>query len=138
VAYGQLASGQLERERGEYTTAARLLKTSLAVLRDADEVWAIAFALSAFAHLAAAQAQAERAIRLAGASAALQGALGMRSSPFWETRDRRLLEPAWRVLAASVGAAAWAEGEQWSVTQAVAYALDDQPSCPPNFRSLAQ
>ena len=73
--------------------------------------------------LAAVQAQPGRALRLAGAAAALREALG-KSHPH-NLRDwlERKLAPA-RAALGTEAAAAWAEGQAMGLERAVAYALD--------------
>ena len=76
------------------------------------------------AALAAAEGQAARAIRLAGAAAGLREAVGARMSMHLEPELVRGLEPARRILGKAVQQAAWAEGLAMTQEQAIAYALE--------------
>ncbi|HJW15389.1 MAG TPA: hypothetical protein VJ776_11855, partial [Thermoanaerobaculia bacterium] len=59
---------------------------------------------------AAAQAQPDRALRLAGAAAALRQGVGAPLTPADQARLEESLEPARRALTDAAGAAAWMEG----------------------------
>jgi hypothetical protein len=93
-----------------------------------EEEWRIADALEGYGALAAAQGAPRRALRLAGAAAALrERERGTRPlSPREQiTRDRRLA-PARQALSAEEQAAAWAEGQAMTLEQAIADALEEQ------------
>lgn len=124
-AYARLALGQLARHEGDYATAGILLRQSLATLHNANAVWAINFALNAFAHLAVCQNQPERALRLAGAREMVCEVIGVHEASFWHERDQRLLEPAQQALDAQACAAAWAAGRGMTLEQAVTYAVEE-------------
>jgi len=83
-----------------------------------------AMLLDGLAGLAATRAQPGRALRLAGAAAALREALG-KSHPH-NLRDwlERKLSPARASLGPEAAAAAWAEGHAMGPDRAVTYALD--------------
>nr|MBA2449131.1 hypothetical protein [Chloroflexota bacterium] len=70
-----------------------------------------------------AQAQAVRALRLAGAAAALRAALGAIPSPAAQTLLERRLSSARQALDEDAAAMAWSEGQALSLDEAVAYAL---------------
>jgi DNA-binding NarL/FixJ family response regulator len=79
--------------------------------------------LEGFARLAAAEDQPERALRLAGAAAALREAMGTPLPPFWAADLERSLEPARQALSAEAWAAAWAAGRAMPLAHAVTEAL---------------
>ena len=77
--------------------------------------------------LAVAQAQPERALRLAGAAAALREATGQ---PRGAAAERPRLERALARARAALGPAApaaWQRGRRMTTEQAVAVALEDTP-----------
>jgi tetratricopeptide (TPR) repeat protein len=81
IAYLRLNLGHLALEQGEYPVACPLLKESLTILRDANDLWAINFALDSLAGVATGQGQSKRALRLAGASEALRESVGILLPP---------------------------------------------------------
>src|ERR1035441_3182087 len=69
---GTLADlGSLAREKGDYSTARSMYRESITVFQELDHRRGIARLLEYFACLAAAQLEAERSLRLAGAAARL-------------------------------------------------------------------
>lgn len=78
----------------------------------------IIHSLEGFAGLAAAQAQPQRALRLAGAAASLREAIG---APHARLEHR--LEAARQTLSEAVGTELWAEGRAMTLEQASTYAL---------------
>src|SRR5205823_2014333 len=71
--------------------------------------------------LEAAQSRPERAVRLAGATAALREALGYQVWHANRVREQRWLDPLRRSLG-DRAEALWAEGRALSIEQALAYA----------------
>ena len=94
------------------------------MLRSLGEWRAIAFVLEDFGGLAAAQGQPERALRLAGAAAALREALGAPLPPTERARLERWLAPARDALDEAAQASAHAAGRAMSLEDAMSYALD--------------
>mgnify|MGYP001282619079 CR=1 FL=1 len=95
---------------------------SLAVHRREDHRHWFQYVLADFAELAAAEGQAERALRLGGATSAWV-ALGHPIQPSELGRFERWMETARRDLIEEAAAAAWAEGEALALEQALDYAL---------------
>jgi non-specific serine/threonine protein kinase len=79
--------------------------------------------LQVFAHLAAVQAQPERALRLAGAAAAAHRDAGGSLPPRVRAVIQRRLEAARQSLDEKTAAAAWAEGQAMDLHAAMVYAL---------------
>jgi Tetratricopeptide repeat len=86
-----------------------------------------AAALDRLAALDAAEGQAERSLRLAGAASALRQAAGAPPTPEELADLDRRLEPARQSLPEEAAAAAWAAGQTMALEQAVALALEDAP-----------
>src|SRR5262249_5662410 len=81
-------------------------------------------ALELCAGLAAAQGDPRRALRLAGAAAALRERTNRPFAPFDQTALTRRLAPALKVLSAAEQDVAWKEGQAMTLEQAIAYALE--------------
>ena len=93
---------------------------SLTIARQEDQ---IAASLEALAGLAAMQGQPGRALRLAGAAAALRDRIGAQPWPANQAALTRRLAAAREALSAQGQAAAWADGQALTVEQAIAEAL---------------
>ena len=89
-------------------------------IRQRDWNW-VQYALADFAELAAAEGQAERALRL-GAAVPIWEAHGYSIQPSERGRFERWMETARGALTSEAAAAAWAEGEAMSIDQALTYA----------------
>jgi hypothetical protein len=152
---GRLADVALEQR--DWTAAQAHVVESLAMARDAglDGTAQLAVALEAQAALAAARGAAGRALRLAGAAAALRARPNRRvassvqakpsglvhlsltqerldrtlAAPDQATLERRLA-PARQALSAEERATTWAEGQAMTREQAIAYALDGLAPAP--------
>jgi predicted ATPase/class 3 adenylate cyclase len=120
--------GRLAYSRGDYAASRAQFNESLAISRDLGDRWGIVHVLEGFAALAAAEAQPERALCLASAAAALREVLDVPLWPADRVRLERWLEPARRALHETAQARAWDQGRAMTLEQAVAYALDEQPS----------
>lgn len=83
------------------------------------------------AKLAAVEGDTERALRLAGAAAALRLACRAALPPSWRARLEYSLDPARQTLGAAAAAAAWTEGDVMSPDEAMAYALGAAASLAP-------
>jgi non-specific serine/threonine protein kinase len=121
--------GEIALDQGDWVLAQTHLAASVrAALHWGKEAeWWIADALEGYGALAAVQGAPRRALRLAGAAAALrERERGTRPlSPREQvTRDRRLA-PARHALSAEEQAAAWAEGQTLPLEQAIAEALGE-------------
>jgi predicted ATPase/transcriptional regulator with XRE-family HTH domain len=123
VAQSLLHLGSVAMAQGEYAAAHSLLAESLAVERDLGAKAGIARVLERCGALAAAQEQPERALRLAGAAAALRVAIGAPLPLEGQAQlDARLAGPR-HALGEEAAGAAWAAGQAMEVDQAIADAL---------------
>jgi tetratricopeptide (TPR) repeat protein len=115
--------GDLALAQGDLAAARARYEEGLALYRELAGARGLAHSLHGFAGLAAAQGQPERALRLAGAAAAVCAA---ERAPLTVserlTRDR-WLEPVRPQLPKPAATLAWAEGRAMPLEQAVAYAL---------------
>ena len=121
---GTLADlGNLARDHADYPEAHSLYKESLRIFQDLEHKGGIARLLECFACSAAAEQQPERALRLAGAAAALRQTLGAPLPRAEQTKLERGLEPARQSLTDSDSAAVWMEGWAKPLEKAVESAL---------------
>jgi tetratricopeptide (TPR) repeat protein len=122
--------GHLAVRLGESETARAHYRSSLEYQRGFPRFYWTLCSLAGLAAVAAAGGQAERALRLAGATLALgEGAW----SPF-RAKERELMEWAMGTARAALGeqaaTAAWAEGRALTLEEAVALALEDHGEAP--------
>ncbi len=115
--------GNLTRDRGDYAGARALYAESLHAFRELEYKRGIARLLECFACAAAGEGQPERALRLAGAAAALRQALGVPLPRGEQEVLEKSLAGARQRLSDAAGAAAWMEGWAASADGAVAEAL---------------
>lgn len=99
-----------EIDEGDHAAARAHLKEVLKTLPPSRYSWFFPRVLEGIAHLAAAQGEAARALRLAGAAAALRAAIGAGEPPPFRAYVERRLERARRVLGEKAGAKAFDEG----------------------------
>jgi predicted ATPase/serine/threonine protein kinase len=126
--------GNLDRDQGDFEGAHRLYRESLEAFQELDHKRGIARLLDCFACSAAAQSQPDRALRLAGAAAALRETLGATLTPAEQARLTKSLEPARRILSDSAGASVWMEGFAMPIEDAIAIAVAPEPALPdPSF-----
>jgi DNA-binding CsgD family transcriptional regulator len=85
--------------------------------------WAVSFVLDEFALLAVGQGRHRRALRLAGAAAALRDAIGSPLAPAWAADVERRLAPARLALPVEETEAALAEGRVLTQEAAIAEAM---------------
>jgi non-specific serine/threonine protein kinase len=112
-----LQGGPEALARDRYTESLRAAQAAGSPLRTAA-------ALEALGQLAVVQKQPHRALRLAGAAAALREGTGQHLLEAEQVALAHSLEPAAEALGAVQQAAAWAEGQALPLEQAVAYALE--------------
>jgi DNA-binding CsgD family transcriptional regulator len=118
--------GYIDCEEGEYSAArSRFLQMNEA-MPPVQFPFSATYTLEGFARLAAAEGQADRALKLGGATAAsrltFRGSIG----PAREATFARGLKPAWEALGEEEGKAAFDEGRAMTLEQAVEYALDTE------------
>ena len=130
---GTLADlGSLAREQGNYPAAHSLYRESIKLFQELDHKRGIARLLECFACSAAAQLEAERSLRLAGAAAALRQNIGAPLTPAEQAKLEASLHPARQALTNAAGVTAWLEGWALPVEKAIEEVLMPEaasPSC---------
>jgi predicted ATPase len=125
---GSLADlGNLAREQQDYATADSLYRESLRIFRKLEHKRGIARLLESLACSAAAQAEGEKALRLAGAAAALRQKIGAPLVPTEQAKLERSLDEARRSLAVTAGRNAWLAGWVMPIEQAIKDVLRGVP-----------
>jgi predicted ATPase len=124
--------GSLAREQGDFTTARALYGESIKLFQSLEHKRGIARLLECFACTAAAQLQAERSLRLAGAAATLRHNIGAPLTVAEQAKLEAVLQQSREALTNTVGATAWLEGWALSVEKAVeeVMATDATPHIP--------
>ena len=126
---GTLADlGNLASEQGDFSGAHHLYQESITVFLQLDHKRGIARLLECFASSAAANSMPERALRLAGAAAALRQNIGAPLTPAEQSKLEKGLNLARQSISVAVGSAAWLEGWALPIEKAVeeAVAADQQ------------
>jgi predicted ATPase len=124
VAMALTGLGEVVTAQGDVETARALLTEGLETAIGAGDKRRIAFVLSDLAVLAATEGRTARALRLAGAGAALEEAMGSAPPPRWAALVRSRLDAARTSIGEETAAAAFAEGRALSLDEAVALALE--------------
>ncbi len=122
--------GCLDCEQGSYGAARSRFVELTGLVSFQQYRYVAPLVLEAFVVLVAAQGQAGRALRLAGAAAELRRVMGWQFRLSWQRYVNRWLEQAWQALGQEGGAAAWAEGQKMTLEQALTYALEEEPTMP--------
>ncbi len=126
---GTLADlGSLAREGGNYPAAHSLYRESIRNFQRLEHKRGIARLLECFACSAAAQMEAERSLRLAGAAAALRQNIGAPLTPAEQVKLEASLESARQALSNTTGTTAWLEGWATPVDKAVEEVLIPEPA----------
>jgi predicted ATPase/DNA-binding CsgD family transcriptional regulator/Tfp pilus assembly protein PilF len=121
IARCQAGIGWIAVGGGDFALASESLSEGLRLNQKCGQRLGMARGLEAFAALAAARKQPERAARVAGAACQLRESLGQ--SPGIGPRIEAVLELARQELGASLAAALFAEGRELTTEDAVGYAL---------------
>jgi predicted ATPase len=128
---GTLADlGTLAREQQDCATAHALYRESLKIFQELEHKRGVARLLECFACAAASQSQAERALRLAGAAAALRQNIGAPLTPAEKSKLETVLSPARQILSNPAGASAWLEGWDMPVEKAIEEVLAPEAASP--------
>jgi hypothetical protein len=127
VAAVQVLLGRLDLRQGDPAARERFV-AGLRAAQEAGYPWGAAEGLEGLAAAAAAAGRPARALRLAGAAAALRDHLELRLPPAEREELERWLAPAHAALAPAAAAAAWAAGQSMPLEAAVADALADAPA----------
>jgi len=128
---GTLADlGSLAREQENYPSAYSLYRESIKIFQELEHKRGIARLLECFACSAAAQFQAERSLRLAGAAAALRQNIGAPLTPAEQVKLEASLDPARQAMTNTAGATAWLEGWGLPAEKAIEEVLTPEAASP--------
>jgi predicted ATPase/DNA-binding CsgD family transcriptional regulator len=116
----------------DFAAAHCSLAESIAVQQELGDLAGVAFVLERYAGLAAAQDQPARAVRLAGAAAALHEIIDAPLPPEAQAKLDVVLRPMRSRLGVAAAREAWAAGQALSPEAAIAEAL-----CPPTLPAAA-
>lgn len=125
IAYLLINLGQVAHLRGELVSTRMFYEESLTILREMGNKPGIAYALEAFAGLAVAQRQPERATRLWSAAEALREEVGSTQPLSSRTQYDRQVSDFRASLSEESFDAAWAEGRAVTMDKAIEYALEE-------------
>jgi predicted ATPase/transcriptional regulator with XRE-family HTH domain len=125
--------GYLELQTGDEQQARAMFRAALEAYHELDDRWGLAEAIEAFSALNAANGIADRAARLAGASDRLRDAFGAKALPADRVSIDRYLAAARQSLDHNVWQAAWEEGRQMPLEQAIELALLDRAEGDPTI-----
>jgi predicted ATPase len=121
---GTLADlGNLAREQRDYPRSHKLYTESLGLFQELNHKRGIARLLECFAITASAEGNAERALKLAGAAAALRLAIGVPLTPAEQARLESSLNAVRQALASAAEVPAWLAGWNLPLERAVEEAL---------------
>jgi predicted ATPase/DNA-binding XRE family transcriptional regulator len=126
VAHSLMHLGTVASAQGNLGAAHARLAESLAILRELKDEAGFALALERFAPLAAARRQPARALRLAGAAAALRELIRVPLTADSEAQLEARLAPARQAIGPEAAAAAEAAGRAMGLEQAIADALTEE------------
>ena len=110
--------------RGDWKRAIARLGESLEVRREIGDKSGCAWCLERLSEVALGQRQAEKAVRLLAAAAALRLSIGSVIDPVDRTEYERMRGSLRSQLSEQRFTAAWDEGRRLTLEQAVAYALE--------------
>ncbi|MGA9977902.1 MAG: tetratricopeptide repeat protein [Candidatus Sulfotelmatobacter sp.] len=128
---GTLADlGSLAREQEDYSAAHSLYAESIKLFQELDHKRGIARLLECSACSAAAQREAGRSLRLAGAAAALRQNIGAPLTAAEQVKLEASLQAARKGLTDTVGNKAWLEGWALPVEKAIEEVLMSETSSP--------
>jgi len=121
--------GHLSRQEGDYRGAAAMYREALAIFQALRHRRGIARVLEHLACCAACQSRPERALKLAGAAAALREKLGTPLSAAERAELENSLRQARQQLSTAEQEGCWAEGWSNTADQNLAYALASEQAC---------
>lgn len=108
---GSLADlGNLARDEKDYRAAEEMYRESIAVFQELEHKRGIARLLESIACSEAAQGRPERALRMAGAAAALRQSIGAPMTPTEQGKLESSVELTQQALSMAAGRMAWLEG----------------------------
>ena len=115
--------GSMASERGDYDQARHFYEEGMVIFSGLGDVRGIAHLFEACAQMAARRGSFERALRLAGAAAALREEFSAPLSPDEEVTLRQTVKSARESMGDAPGDLAWREGHAMSAEKAIQYAL---------------
>jgi ATP/maltotriose-dependent transcriptional regulator MalT len=116
------------QHQGDYKQAEKYAREGLVLLNDLKLKYHSTIVLSMLAGPIAAQGKAKRAAKLLGASEAIFESMSVSLQPADQVKIDRYISIAHEQLDGEEFKTAWAEGRQMSFEQAIAYALEGNPS----------
>src|SRR4030095_7996086 len=108
--------------QGGHSAARELFKESLIISNKIGFKWGIAYSAEGFASIAGVDGAPARAMRLAGAAAALRQEIGVPLSAMARADFEDTLAPARKLLGEEVAESIWLEGQRLKIEQIVAEA----------------
>ncbi len=117
--------GTVALRQGDHARAKRLYKESLEQCRQLGEKWLISLCLEELAGVACLQGEYTRAARLWGADESIREAIGATVRALYRADYDRGLTATREALGDAAFTAAWKEGRNMSLEEAVAYALGE-------------
>lgn len=117
----------LKTATGDADAAEAFQEESLRICSALGDAWSLPRTLTGFVRMAVARGQAERALRLSGAAAKLRDDVGMVLMAAEQAHLDPLIEVARAKIPADLANAAWSEGSQMTMNEAVTYALSHEP-----------
>ncbi len=128
---GTLADlGNLAKEERDYQSAHSLYRQSIIIFQELKHKRGIARLLECFACAAAAQVDAERSLRLAGAAAALRQNIGAPLTPTEQAKLEASLGPARQAMTNTEGTTIWLQGWALPVEKAIEEVLMPEAASP--------
>jgi predicted ATPase len=121
--------GLVAEDQDDLPGARVFYSQSVPLLRESGFRWHLPVVLEGFASLAARQAQAERALVLAGAAASARDVIGSPIPPAMKPRLDQAIARARQDLG-EAAAGAWSRGQAMTLEQAIDYALSEEPFSP--------
>ena len=118
----------MTRDRGSDRQATGYLVEGLRLSHELGNKAAVAWALEGLAEVVSRQGAVARSARLLGAANGLRQAVAVPLPPAARKRLERLLGTLRAQISEAAWTAAWAEGRAMSLEQAVAYALEQEPT----------
>ena len=115
--------GNLRRDEGDFSGAHACYVESLILFQELGQKRGIARLLDCMAHSSALRSKPERALRLAGAAAAVRRVLGVPLTPAEKERLERMHQQMREAVSSDVAGAAWLDGWTSPVDDVVSDAL---------------
>ena len=110
-------------DEGKFAEARPLLDESLEISRELGDQTAIAYLIEDYGGLAAAEANPQKALQLAGFASALRESIGAPLPPSEQARVDRMIAPAREILQEASAASEWEIGRSLTLAQAIELAL---------------